>query len=91
MAGGGVGHLSRPLVVWELYGLPEELLPDPKGSLMGGGLCFTPFPNVDVWTRAEKLSPSISLLGEGGPCPTLPELWDILTLHFTSLSYTPLY
>lgn len=32
-----------------------------------------------------------SLLGEGGPCPTLPELWDILTWHFTSFSYTPLY
>lgn len=32
-----------------------------------------------------------SLLGDRGPCPTLPELWDILTWHFTSFSYTPLY
>lgn len=24
LAGGGVGHLSRPLVFWELYRLPGE-------------------------------------------------------------------
>lgn len=32
-----------------------------------------------------------SLLGEWGPCATLPEFRDIFTWHFTSLSYTPLY
>lgn len=28
LAGGGVGHLSRPLV-WELYGLPDEKMRGP--------------------------------------------------------------
>lgn len=37
--------------------VPEELVPDPEGSLMGGGLCFTPFPNMDVWTNEETPSP----------------------------------
>lgn len=27
--------------------LPEELLAELEGSLMGGGLCFTPFPNTE--------------------------------------------
>lgn len=140
--------------------VPEELLPDAEGILMGGGRCFTPFPKTDVWTKWEIPSPwagqkwfsqttktwqgfnsnlskenfdddqcqkrlvqtndstewisaaswlnkmeppphkrshmaeaelTSSLLGDRGPCPTLPELWDILTWHFTSFSYTPLY
>ena len=27
--------------------LPEELLPELEGNLMGGGRCFTPFPNTE--------------------------------------------
>lgn len=38
-------------------GVPEELLPDPEGILMGGGRCFTPFPKRDVWTSGEIPSP----------------------------------
>lgn len=41
----------------EVADVPEELLPDPEGSLMGGGRCFTPFPNTDVWTSGEIPSP----------------------------------
>lgn len=40
-----------------LRGVPEELPPDPEGSLIGGGLCFTPFPKTDVWTSGEIPSP----------------------------------
>lgn len=39
--------------------IPEELLPDPEGILIGGGRCFTPFPKTDVWTSGEILSPCI--------------------------------
>lgn len=27
--------------------IPEELFPELEGSLMGGGRCFTPFPNTE--------------------------------------------
>lgn len=44
-------------------------------------------PGKEVWIFMF----TSSLLGEGGPWPMLPELWDTLTWHLTSLSYTPLY
>lgn len=37
--------------------VPEELLPEPEGILMGGGRCFTPLPKTDVWTSGEIPSP----------------------------------
>lgn len=33
--------------------IPEELLPGPEDSFMGGGHCLSPFPNTDVWTSGE--------------------------------------
>lgn len=27
--------------------IPEELFPELEGSLIGGGRCFTPFPNTE--------------------------------------------
>lgn len=35
---------------------PEEAQAEPAGSLIGGGLCLTPFPKTEDWTRAEKPS-----------------------------------
>lgn len=42
--------------IFPLY-VPEELLPDAEGILIGGGRCFTPFPKTDVWTSGEIPSP----------------------------------
>lgn len=35
---------------------PEEAQAEPAGSLIGGGLCLTPFPKTEDWTRAENPS-----------------------------------
>lgn len=36
--------------------IPEELVEELDGSLIGGGLCLTPFPNTEDWINAEKPS-----------------------------------
>lgn len=49
--------VSTLFVAFSALDVPEELLPDPEGILMGGGRCFTPFPKTDDWTSGEIPSP----------------------------------
>lgn len=77
--------VSTLFVAFSALDVPEELLPDPEGILMGGGRCFTPFPKTDDWTSGEI------------PSPCAGQMWfsqisdkkarqNILTFFFFSMS-----